>query len=323
MRRTSVLFWAWLLCSTLVCEAHAVEMGLITGSERGTYYQVGLDLQQLMQKHGIQVNVFPSEGDIENIYAVYKRPGIPVGIVQADVLAFVAKVQTNALLRAVARKIKLVFPLYDNELHVVARREISSFEDLAGKRVAIGYENSGTYLTSKLLFEVAKVNPGEMLLIGADEALNQLRAGSIDAMVYAVGAPARLFTEDVSESDNLHLIPITQEDIRKFYPRTEIPANTYSWQKSSVPTVGVKAVLVSFDFRTEQCENVGRFARILTENMDWLRQNGHPKWKQVDLSYVLKGWEQYDCVSRQIPKRKSMDPAKLNPVLEAIREILK
>jgi hypothetical protein len=308
---------------TMVCAAYAAEMGIITGNERGTYHQFGLDLQQLMQKHDIQLNVFPSEGDIENIYAVYKRPGIPVGIVQADVLAFVAKVQTNPLLRSVARKIKLVFPLYDNEVHLVARKGISSFEDLAGRRVAIGYENSGTYLTSKLLFEVAKVNPGEMLPIGPDEALTQLKAGSIDAMMYAVGAPAKLFLEDIADTDHLQLIPITHEDIRKFYPRVEIPANTYKWHKSPVPTVGVKAVLVSFDFRTEQCENVGHFARALSENMDWLRQNGHPKWKQVDLNYVLKGWEQYDCVRRQIPKRKSMDPTRINPVLEAIREILK
>jgi uncharacterized protein len=323
MKKTCVLLLVWLFCMALGGESYAVEMGIITGREKGTYYQFGLDLKQLVQNHGIELNVAPSTGDIENIYAVYKRPGIPMGFVQADLLAFVAKVQTNPLLKLVAKKIKLIFPLYDNEVHVVARKGISSFDDLAGQRVAIGEEGSGTYLTSKLLFEVAKVNPKEMLPIGSGQALAQLKAGTIDAMVYAVGAPAKLFQEDVTEADNLQLIPIINESIRQFYPGITIPPNTYSWQKSAVPTVGVKAVLVSFDFRTEQCENVGRFAQIVAENMDWLRQNGHPKWKQVDLNATLKGWEQYDCVRKHMPKPKGLDPTQVNPVLEAIREILR
>ena len=323
MKKTGVLLLVWLLCMALGGESYAIEMGIITGREKGTYYQFGLDLKQLVQNHGIELNVAPSTGDIENIYAVYKRPGIPMGFVQADLLAFVAKVQTNPLLKLVAKKIKMVFPLYDNEVHVLARKGITSFDDLTGQRVAIGEEGSGTYLTSKLLFEVAKVNPKEMLLTGSSQALAQLKAGAIDAMIYAVGAPAKLFQEDVAEADNLQLIPIINESIRQFYPGITIPPNTYSWQKSAVPTVGVKAVLVSFDFRTEQCANVGRFAQIVAENIDWLRQNGHPKWKQVDLNYTLKGWEQYDCVRRTMPKPKGMDPAQVNPVLDAIREMLR
>lgn len=323
MKKTYVLLIVWLFCMAFGSESYAIEMGLITGNEKGTYYQLGLDLKQLMQKHGIELNVFPSSGDIENIYAVYKRPGIPMGIVQADLLAFVAKVQTKELLKLVARKIKVVFPLFDNEVHVVARQGITSFDDLNGKRVAIGDEGSGTYLTSKLLFEVAQVSPKEMLLIGSDQALTQLKAGLIDAMIYVVGAPAKLFQEGVNEADILQLIPVINEKIRQFYPGIAIPANTYSWQKNAVPTVGIKTVLVSFDFRTENCEKVGQFARIVAENMDWLRQNGHPKWKQVDLNYTLKGWEQYDCVRRYLPKPKGKDPSQINPVLDAIREILR
>jgi len=102
----------------------------------------------------------------------------------------------------------------------------------------------------------------------------------------------------------------------------EIPASTYSWQKSGVSTVGVKAVLVSFDFRTEQCEHIGRFARILMDNMDWLKQNGHPKWNHVDLEYPLKGWEQYDCVRKQTQKQKRTEPAPINPLWDAMKQML-
>ena len=51
----------------------AGELGLITGGERGTYYQFGLDLQRLVKPSGIELSVYPSRGSIDNAYAVYQR----------------------------------------------------------------------------------------------------------------------------------------------------------------------------------------------------------------------------------------------------------
>ena len=323
MKKLVTLLFVCLLGAGLARVCLAIELGIITGKEKGTYYEIGMNLQQLMQQHDVQLNVFSSNGSIENAYAVYKRPGVPLGIVQADVLAFVTKMQNNALLRSVARKVRMVYPLYDSEVHILGRKDIASFEDLTGKRVAIGDEASGTYMTSKLLFEVSKVMPKEMVEIGTEKALARLKAGSIDAMIFNAGIPVKLFEELVTEADNLHLIPVTNKNILQFYPAMTIPSGTYSWQPGPVKTIGVKAVLISFDFRTEQCDHVGQFARILMENLDWLRQNGHPKWKQVDLEYPLKGWEQYDCVRKYTAQRKRMDPAMFNPLWDAMRQMLR
>jgi len=116
----------------------AQEMGIITGGEKGTYYQFGLNLAELVKPSGIKLSVANSSGSVENIYAVYRRPRTQLGIVQADVLAFVAKVQTDPVLKRIAKKIKMVFPLYNEEIHLLGRRDITDFDDLAGKRVAIG-----------------------------------------------------------------------------------------------------------------------------------------------------------------------------------------
>jgi len=299
------------------------ELGLITGKEKGTYYQFGQDLKALAEKYDFQLRVEPSNGSIENIYAVYKRPGITMGIVQSDVLAFVVRVQSNPALKAVARKIKMVYPLYNEEIHILARQSVKDFDDLAGKRVAIGEDGSGTYLTARLLFEVSKIQPKEVVPVGTDEALKQLKAGTIDAMFYVAGYPVKLFKENVGETDGLHLLAISNQKVLQFYPKAEIPSGTYPFQSNPVPTAAVKAVLVSFDFRTVQCEQVGKFARMIAEELTWLTQNGHPKWKSVDLNYKLKGWEQYDCVVRyksQPEARKTK--TEINPVMDAIKQIL-
>jgi TRAP transporter TAXI family solute receptor len=301
-----------------------VDMGIITGSEKGTYYQFGLNLKRLVHPHGINLNVATSKGSVENIFAVYQRPTTQLGIVQSDVLAFVARVETDPGLKRIAKKIKMVFPLYNEEIHILGRKNIADFDELADKRVAIGREGSGTYLTARLLFKVAEVEPRQMVTIDTDEALAELKADRIDAMFYVAGAPVKLFAEGVTAADNLTLIPVTNKSIIEFYPTAEIPANTYGWQPSPLPTVAVKSVLVSFDFRRLDCDNVGRFAQLLSSNMGWLRDNGHVKWKSVQLDYPLKGWDQYDCVRKYVrsPAAPASEKSSANPVLDAIKSFL-
>lgn len=303
-----------------------VSMGIVTGGPKGTYYQFGLNLERLVEQDGIKLHVANSDGSVENVFAVYKRPNTQMGIVQSDVLAFVAKVQTDPVLKQIAKKIKMVFPLYNEEVHLLGQSDIVDFDSLEGKKVAIGQEGSGTYLTAKLLFEVSDIKPSAMVTISADEALSQLKAGNIDALFYVAGYPVKLFTEQVRVGEGLALIPILNKNVIEFYPETEIPADTYAWQTKTVKSVAVKSVLVSYDFRMANCQNVGKFAEILEKNLDWLRQNGHPKWNSVDLEYPLKGWEQYDCVKSFTGKSKRRMRAnktdEINPVLEAIKEVL-
>jgi len=316
-----------ILIAASLCPA-AEDMGLITGSDKGTYYQFGLDLQKLTRPTGVNLTVHTSKGSIDNVFAVYQRPGVQMGIVQSDVLAFVSRVQSDPVLSRIAKKTRMVFPLYNEEVHVLGRRGIGNFDDLAGKRVAIGRDGSGTYLTARLLFKLSEVAPSEMVPIDTGEALAELRAGRIDAMFYVAGYPVKLLKEDVGEKDGLELIPITNKSITEFYPRAEIPANVYDWQPTPTSTVAVKAVLVSFDFRRKDCDNVGRFAQTLSRQMSWLVQNGHPKWKAVDLNYPLKGWEQYDCVRKYLGSTAAGTPASTktgrseNPVFNAIKGLL-
>jgi TRAP transporter TAXI family solute receptor len=301
--------------------AQKVQMGIVTGGLKGTYYQFGLNLEELVKRNGIDLSVQSSDGSVENIFAVFKRPNTQMGIVQSDVLAFVAKVETDPVLKQIAHKIKMIYPLYDEEVHLLGTNDIINFDDLEGKKVAIGQEGSGSFLTAKLLFEVSGIKPAKVVAIGAEQALSQLKSGVVDAMFYVAGYPVKLFTEQVSVDDKLALLPIVNEKVTDFYATTQIPAGTYAWQTEAVNSVAVKSVLVSFNFRMSNCENVGRFAQTMVNNIDWLKENGHPKWNSVDLDYPLKGWEQYDCVKKfQVGKTHTKE--EVNPVLEAIKGIL-
>ena len=112
-----VILWVTMVTAGVI---YAQDMGIIIGNKRGTYYQFGLNLAQLVKSRGIKLNVFDSAGSVQNVMAVYKAPGTQLGIVQSDVLAFIAKVGTDPDLKKIASRTRMVFPLYNEEIHLLA-----------------------------------------------------------------------------------------------------------------------------------------------------------------------------------------------------------
>ena len=318
---------AVLVAAALAGVAAGTDLGLITGNEGGAYYQLGQDLKRLLKTNGVNLTVHPSRGAVDNIYAVSQRPGVQLAIVQSDVLTFVAAQHANPTIARIAQGIRLVFPLYDEDVHILARRELVGFEALGGKRVAIGREGSGTYLTARLLFKLADVTPAEMVPVDGGEALAQLKAGQLDALVAVIAHPIGRLRTEVRPDDGFALVPITTPAILARYPTTEIPAGTYGWQTTPVTTVAVKAVLVAYDAQRRECESIGRLAQHVTAGLEWLTRHGHPLWKRVDLEQPIKGWEQYDCVRKyagQPPDSGSpaASAGERNPIADAIKEAL-
>jgi len=97
MIRKLILVLSILIWTTTYGTASAVELGVITGGTKGTYFQFGLNLMELGKKYGYNLHVYNSRGSVENVYAVYQRPKTQMGIVQSDVLAFVLKVNSGLI----------------------------------------------------------------------------------------------------------------------------------------------------------------------------------------------------------------------------------
>ena len=129
MKKTFLTFcFLGLIVLGLSGMSFGVDMGIMTGGQKGTYYQFGLNLQELVKSKDIRLKVNNSTGSIENLYAVYKRPHTQMGIVQSDVLAFVSRLQSDPILKKIANKTKMIFPLYNEEIHLLGRRDLVDFE---------------------------------------------------------------------------------------------------------------------------------------------------------------------------------------------------
>jgi TRAP transporter TAXI family solute receptor len=300
-----------LFCVSAVGVASATDLGLITASENGTYYQFGQDLRRLAKRGGIDLRVHPSRGSVDNLRAVSQGGDIKLGIVQADVLYVIAALTSDPAIARIASSLQIVFPLFNEDIHVIGRPDIQDFDELAGKRIAIGQEGSGTNLTARLLFQLTGIVPAEALPVDLGEGLAQLKAGQIDAVVYVAGYPVRILNNQLTSADGLALIPITNKNVFEVYGETQIPPDIYRWQTMPVRTATVKAVLVAFASRGRECETIGRLARRIVTEMDWLIRRGHPRWRLVELDARVWGWQQYDCVRKHlvgVPGAVSLPP---------------
>ena len=287
----------------------APQMGIVTGNVTGTYIKIGEDIKKIAEPSHISLQVFETAGSIQNVFDVRRKRGVQLGIVQSDVLDYIRDISDDLELKTIAAKLAAVYPLYKEEVHVLGDLSLKTLQDLHGKRVAIGPQRSGTYLTAKTIFFQTGITPSKEVFLGGKEALDSLRRGEIDAMLYVAGAPATLFSENTTADDKFQLIGVDDKALDS-YLTAVIPAGTYKWQESDVRTVAVKAVLITFSYAGEQCQNVAKVAKIIHENKAWLDANGHPKWREVNLDERLPKWPQYECVAatQEQPQPKPKGP---------------
>jgi hypothetical protein len=303
--------------TTFACLAGAQDMrnmAMLTGAQGGTYHRFGTDVAAVIKKVcGADIEVRTSQGSLDNLGRLRNELFAQMAIVQQDALDYLRLNETrNATIKDWVDKFRYVLPLYREEVHIVARRDagIETLADLAGKRVAVGEPGSGTNLTATLLLDGANLR-GRLteVTVGAREGILSLLeppgATRLDAVFYVAGQPVPLLSgaDDRIGSRQLaqlSLVAIPKNPIPKLYSAAKLTPAAYPWIDRTVETVAVRAVLIAYDFKGPQCDNVAMVSRQIVDNLDELQRIGHEKWRDVDLNAKVDGWERYACVTRRL-----------------------
>ena len=149
-----------------------------------------------------------------------------------------------------------VAALYTETCQVVVRAdsEIRTVEDLQGKTVSIGAEESGSEQNAMQILSAYGLNDKlvSMVNLNYEDAEAQLKAGKIDAVFITAGAPSPVLAELAGEC-GVRLLNVDGTAAQRListysaYSLVTLPAGTYSGQTEDVQTVGVKAVLLASD----------------------------------------------------------------------------
>jgi uncharacterized protein len=202
-------------------------------------------------------------------------------------------------------KLRVVTPLYTEEIYVIARRDspLAFIHEIRDRRINVGPERSHRALTASRLYERmfgVAMQPTNVSTLGDDEALAKLvKDKSIDAMLVVAGQPAKWLKDlppDSAQSikllrlDRTH--PIGQKAIEAYLP-TSVRATSYGrWLAEDVPSLATMSFLVTPETsNADAAQRLDAFLRAMCKNVAILRQQGHPKWREVQLGLELEtGW---------------------------------
>ena len=146
-----------------------------------------------------------------------------------------------------------VAALYTETCQVVrADSDIRSIEDLHGRTVSIGAEESGSEQNALQILSAYGLNDKmvSMVNLNYEDAAAQLKAGRVDAIFMTVGAPSPVLTALAGEC-GIRLLKVDGAAAQRLmsaysaYNTVTLPAGTYPGQTEEVQTVGMKAVLLA------------------------------------------------------------------------------
>jgi uncharacterized protein len=292
---------------------------IVTGSERGTYIQIGRDLARwVAEPAGIQLEVAPSKGSSDNIQRLRSEPGVRLALVQSDVYqAFLDEAQAgNADAGNLIRPLKVVMPLYDEEVYFVTRADspLNFIHEIKDKRINVGALGSGTALSAttlyRLMFGSALSEKNTSFLDNETALLKLATDRSIDVAVVVAGQPAKLFAEMKPEARQyIKLLkfsdqaPEAQAALGTYFAATIRSSSYPNWLTADVPTLTTKALLVTYDYKTPEVQQMlTKFARSLCRNFSTLKTEGHAKWQEVamNLPALGKGWSYYKGTEKEL-----------------------
>ena len=182
-----IVIW---LATRFISPAPPVRIDMTTGAIDGAAHQFALKYQAYFKANGVELRLLPSGGSVQNLERL--NAGIPVGFVQSG-LGTLALDAQNADSDTPLRSLGVVGyePVWLFTLSPTLARTLSKgLTGLAGKRVAIGAEGSGTRKVALELLQAYGITPAQAALTndGGLVAANALLARSIDALI-VIGAP--------------------------------------------------------------------------------------------------------------------------------------
>jgi len=311
--RTNILITTFLCLQLLAGNLYAAseKVGMVTGGPKGTYIKIGNDIASIVKEYGVDLLVKESKGSFDNVERMASNENAGIGIVQSDVISALRSSDIKVQ-RSNAERLRLIAPLYNEEVHIFGSQTIKNLSDLHHKKVAVGNKGGGTSMTAKILFTYLGIEP-ELLYISKDEALVKVLGNEIDAMIYVAGKPVNFFSEletflkDYPKAFNkLHFVPARMSEFKDPLPYVDsvLTPKDYNWLKQDVPAIAVKALLVAYDFSRSdnayhktRCEQFGVIGQTLRDRLGYLQKtgNGHEKWKEVDLSVQVGDWQRDMC----------------------------
>jgi TRAP transporter TAXI family solute receptor len=289
-------------------------VGVAGGQLSGTYMTFANELAEVLDD-GDNLRVLPiaTYGAASNLDDLLYLRNVDVAVTQADVFEYF---RTQRKISNLEHRVNYVIRLPVSEMHVLARSDIRSIEDLRGKKVSFGPAGSASSLTGTIVFQRLGVQV-EQVLYDNPTALQKLKTGELAALVRVIGKPIDFFAKIPADS-GLHFVPIPiSKAFADYYTVGELTSKEYPGLVPAgqpVDTIAAPAVLAVFNWSkgSDRYRRIERFVERLFTKWDQFREPPrHPKWRDVNLAATVPGWSRWAVAEemlRRIRPKDAVDP---------------
>jgi TRAP transporter TAXI family solute receptor len=264
---------------------------IATGPSDGTYIQIAQDIKNLVARDGVELQVTPTKGSLENIQLLAGGK-VDLAIVQLDALRFVVDVLKQYEGVDLFDKIKVVMNLYPEEIHILSnKKDIQTFYHLEGKRVSVGTQGGGSAVSAGVLFSIYDIN-ANVSFEPFEDAVKKMDQGGLDAVVFVGGAPVPFIGK---LGGKFHLVRLPANPaLEQVYLRTRLGKAQYDWAQADTETFSVPSAIMGLDRRDEKyATQMQRLVLSILNGKAYLETNGHAKWKSsiIQTYFPTRGYE--------------------------------
>ena len=259
-----------LLCS---CSSGGETIRFGAAGTGGIYNEAANSIKSIADADGtLKIETKTTAGSAANV-RLLSQNYLDAAIVQSDIAHDAFNGENNFEKSGSLEGYSAVVGMFTEACHIVVRidSDINRVDDLLGKTVSIGEEESGSELNAKQILSAYGLNSKmvkEKNLNYADAA-KQLQNGEIDAAFFTLGLNATV-VEELSKQCDIKLIGIDDAAVKTYsYVNCKIPKNTYNGQSDEVGTVAVKAVLIVNDRLS--VEQVKKLTQLVFDNAQELQ----------------------------------------------------
>jgi TRAP-type uncharacterized transport system substrate-binding protein len=295
-------------------------IGLVSGSPNSgdTYLQMAYDLAEVLNDDdNLRIVPIAGVGGPRNIRDVRYLRGVDIGLTQTSILNSFRR--SDESMGQTENKIAYIAKLFNEEVHLVARPNITSIEQLRGLKVNLDAKGSGTSYSMRDLFKALGIEIEEVSMSQA-EALEKVKSGEIAATALIAGKPVGSMLK-LSRSDGLHFVPIPYPGqlIGDYLPATLVHDDYPELIASSetVDTVAVGTVLIAYNWpktNVDRYRRVQRFVEAFFPRItDFQRPPHHPKWRDVNLAATLPGWTRFEAAQAWLDSHLQAAPEPPGP----------
>lgn len=281
---------------------------VITAPIGGPMSVMGSDMAAVLDD-GDKLRVLPilGKGSVQNLIDILRLKNIDMGFVTSDALEF-AKTEYN--MPGIANRVRYIARLFYNDIHIVARQEIKTLQDLQGKRVFA--ERSIGLPAARIIFRRTGIEADIDSQTDPDGGLQKLLSGERDAWIASVSKGAPVIKNIRNEGGKFHLLEIPYErSLQEIYLPSSFSSEEYPNlvpQGVKVHALAVATVLMVYNWppQSERYRRVARFVDAMFGNIEKLQQPPrHPKWRDTAIAVNVAGLERFK------PAQECLDRAKL------------